>query len=33
MALWIANAENPEAVSKRAVAGFKAMLGSLRRQE
>ncbi|WP_163873824.1 TetR/AcrR family transcriptional regulator [Rhizobium laguerreae] len=33
MALWIANAENPEAVSKRAVAGFKAMLGSLRRQQ
>lgn len=31
MALWIANAEKPEAVSKRAVAGFRAMLEGLRK--
>lgn len=30
MALWIANAEKPEAVSKVAVAGFRAMLDGLR---
>ncbi|UVC11523.1 TetR/AcrR family transcriptional regulator [Rhizobium sp. TH2] len=30
MALWIAHAENPEAVSKVAVAGFRAMLEGLR---
>lgn len=32
MALWIANAEMPEAVSKVAVTGFKAMLEGLRQQ-
>jgi AcrR family transcriptional regulator len=32
MALWIANAENPEAVSKVAVAGFRAMLEGLRKR-
>ena len=31
MALWIANAEKPEAVSKRAVAGFRTMLEGLRK--
>ncbi|MDB5552440.1 MAG: TetR family transcriptional regulator [Rhizobium sp.] len=31
MALWIAKAEEPEAVSKVAVAGFRAMLDGLRR--
>ena len=30
MALWIAHAEDPEAISKRAVAGFRAMLEGLR---
>jgi AcrR family transcriptional regulator len=32
MALWIANAEQPEAVSKVAVKGFRAMLDGLRRR-
>jgi AcrR family transcriptional regulator len=32
MALWIANAERPEAVSKLAVTGFRAMLEGLRKQ-
>ena len=31
MALWIANAEKPETVSKRAVAGFRTMLEGLRK--
>jgi AcrR family transcriptional regulator len=30
LALWIANAENPEAVSRRALAGFRTMMEGLR---
>lgn len=32
MALWIANAEDPEQVSKKAVAGFRTMLEGFRRR-
>ena len=32
MALWIANAEQPEEVSKKAVAGFRTMLDGLRKR-
>ena len=32
MALWIANAEDPENVSKKAVAGFRTMLDGFRRR-
>ena len=32
MALWFANAEKPEAVSKVAVMGFRAMLEGLRKR-
>ena len=33
MALWIANAEQPEEVSKKAVAGFRTMLDGLRKRD
>ena len=33
MALWIANAEQPEEVSKKAVAGFRTMLEGLRKRD